>query len=333
VLKMPLSKAVREQRRKGLGGSDAGAVYGKSDYGTPLTVYWSKIAPLAPEKESDLFWFGHEGEKFVAARIWHDLRRAKQYRGRKLIEPKAMMWHPNGWAFGNADRVLVDKKTGKWLAGYECKWITHKAHQWSKEGENVRFPAAYYAQCFHYLWVARANGHQLEEWWLVAAIYGRDVRYYRVPWDEDFAKKYEAKLERFWRLNVLGKIPPPPTASKRDTAILNERFKVETDQALIANATTENKLQRYRKADAEIKRLTAERDQIKNDLRNMLGPSVEITGNNWRATYRAPAKPRRVVDYKALTSELGATEKQIARHTKPAATSRTLRINLGEENG
>ena len=323
---MTLSKAIKQQRKSGIGGSDVGPIFGVSTFKTPLGIYDSKVLDL-PDEENDLFWYGHEGEKMIARRIWHDLRKAKRYRGRKMVEP-GMVWHPNGWAFANPDRVLIDKKTGDWLEGYECKWITNQFQKWSKDGEEpVRFPSAYYAQAFHYLWVARANGHKLDRWWIVACFGGNDTRYYEVKWCEDFAATLEKVLSFFWFDHVVKRVPPSYTGAKADAKSLNRLFKDEVDETLEASESTESKVQLFRQNQREIKRLEEENNIIKNDLRCVFGSATRIEGSSWASTYKK-SKPRRRIDYKAMIKALNISEKEVQKFAKESDQDRTLRINF-----
>ncbi len=328
---MTITRAIRQQRKGGLGGSDAAAILGISPNGTPLSVYDSKLLEL-PDEPKDIYWYGNEGEKMIAARIWHDLRARKEYRGRRLIEPKEMLWHPNGWAFGNPDRILIEKSSGKWLAGYECKWVNNNDRaRWSEaDAPTVNYPKHFWAQAFHYLWVARARGHNLDCWWIVAMLGGYDTRYYRVGWDEERAAKYEKRLRRFWEDHVLAEIPPPYTARKTDTRSLNRRFQNEIDEALQSTPEIDKKMDHYAQITKTIRSLEEERGLIKNDLRAWLGSSTRVRGDSWSGSYRKP-RTKMKIDYKALVESLELSPGELSKFTKKTEPDRRLTITIKKE--
>jgi hypothetical protein len=55
-----------EERRKGIGGSDAAAVAGLSRYRTPIQVYMEKLGLIDPPEENEAMYWGKKLEDLVA---------------------------------------------------------------------------------------------------------------------------------------------------------------------------------------------------------------------------------------------------------------------------
>jgi predicted phage-related endonuclease len=331
---MTITKAILQQRRQGVGGSDAGGIIGVSPWSTPLSVYDSKTLDLPPEPEKDVYWFGNHGEKLVAARIWHDLKKAKRSRGHKLVEPKSMIWHVNGWAFGNPDRLLIDKKNGHQREGYECKWVSRfQSHLWPEDGDTANLPLYVFAQAFHYLWVLRnagLDGPPLERWWVVACLEGFDVRYYEISWSERVAAAHEKALRRFWFDHVVPRVPPPHTHREQDGRALNRRFSHEVEEVIEASQSTEERLERCRQIKAQIDSLHEERSLLRNDLRVVMGTATRLKGSAANVSYKRP-RTREKVDYKGLVGSLDVSPKEISKFTTKQSQERRLTITIKGE--
>lgn len=326
---MTITKKVRKQRQSGIGGSDTAGILNQSPHNTPLSIYDSKVHDLEPETDPDRFWFGNACEKIVAQRIRHDLRKAGELKGKRLYEPPGMMWHPNGVMFGNPDRVLVDKATGKWLAGYECKWIDGaNRKEWSAENDTkVELPMHYYVQAFHYLMVARACGHDLDRWWVVVVFGGNDPRYYPVEWNQTRADAIEARVLGFWRDYVVPKKRPPHGGHPADTKTLNRMFNKEMEQALEATNATEKRVERYHEIQTELRQLNKEKDHIRNDLRVIMGSATRLVGMSWAASFKKQRAKRRT-NYQAIFDEYGITERDLERFQVEEKAARRLTIHF-----
>ena len=97
-------------RKKGIGGSDAGAVCGLNPYRSAMEVYLDKTTDDTEEFDNEAMRQGREFEDYVAKRFVEET-------GKKVRRANAMFYdeaHP--WMFADVDRLVVGER-----AGVECK--------------------------------------------------------------------------------------------------------------------------------------------------------------------------------------------------------------------
>lgn len=160
-----------ELRLKGVGGSEAGVVAGRSERMSALELYHVKRGELAPEAaEADgglLAWLGHEVEPVLAR--WYE-----REVGCKVRRPRATRRHRElDWMLGHPDAFAVGRKRG-----IEFK-MRARAEGWGLPGTD-QVPDDVLLQCQHYL----ALFPRIEAWEPVALIRGTEIRRYEVPRDQ-----------------------------------------------------------------------------------------------------------------------------------------------------
>ena len=97
-------------RRKGIGGSEVGAICGLSKYKSAYAIYLSKIDELPYEKQSEQAHFGDVLEEVVA-------REFARVTGKKVRKKNKMLRHKDhNFMLANIDRLVVGEK-----AFLECK--------------------------------------------------------------------------------------------------------------------------------------------------------------------------------------------------------------------
>lgn len=151
-----------QYRKRGIGGSDAGAVCGLNPYVSVMDVYLDKInADIVEEKDNEAMKQGRDLEDYVA-------RRFTEETGLKVRKSNAMyMSREHPFMLADVDRLLVGQN-----AGLECKTASpYSADKW-KDG---KVPAHYLAQCYHYMAVLGADA-----WYIAVVIYGRDFKYIKI---------------------------------------------------------------------------------------------------------------------------------------------------------
>ena len=178
-------------RRQSIGGSDAAAVAGLSDWASPYSVWADKRGLLPAEPENEAMRQGRDFEDYVA-------RRWSAAKGKRVRRRNAIIINPDyPFAHANVDRLVVDED-----AGLECKTTSSLNLQRFRNGD---YPANYYAQCVHYLAVTGAA-----RWYLAVLVYGRGYFEFvieRSDVEADIAElmKQEAVL---WE-HVKNGTPPP----------------------------------------------------------------------------------------------------------------------------
>lgn len=199
----PDRKEWLKQRRKGIGGSDAGAICGVDTYRTPYAVYLDKIG----EGENDDRQSPHlsRGRKLEALVALEYLERHPE----DSLQEKPMLTHPeHAWMVGNVDRVvLAPRHTTKGPGVLEIKAPARFTYERYKLNG---LPPHYILQMQHYLAV---TGYQ----WGVFAIFCADkweMTLVEVERDEKLIADLIRIEEKFWNENVVPKKPPSETKAE-----------------------------------------------------------------------------------------------------------------------
>ena len=97
-------------RRKGIGGSDAGAILGMNSWSTPYRIWAEKLGMLPEQEDNEAMRQGRDLEEYVAQRF-------AEKTGKKIRRRNAMFMHDDyPWMLANIDRDIVGEN-----AGLECK--------------------------------------------------------------------------------------------------------------------------------------------------------------------------------------------------------------------
>ena len=124
-------------RKRGIGGSDAGAICGLNPYRTAMEVYQDKITDVTEDCDNEAMRQGRDFEDYVA-------RRFMEATGKKVRRANAMFCHEEyPFMLADVDRMVVGEN-----AGLECKTANlFMADKW-KDGN---IPESYLIQCLHYM--------------------------------------------------------------------------------------------------------------------------------------------------------------------------------------
>ena len=185
----------REERRKGVGGSDAAAVLGLNPWTSPLDVYNDKMGLVNKDlSDNEAVRWGKILEDSVA----------KEYARRKGVKVRRrnkMFFHPeHSFMLANLDRTIDGQK--KIL---EVKTAgAFMASQWGKEGTD-QVPDSYLVQVAHYMAVMDCDVADL-----AVLIGGRDFRTYTIHRDAELERLLIEKEGMFWRDHIEKEIPPEP---------------------------------------------------------------------------------------------------------------------------
>lgn len=194
------------ERKKSIGGSDAGAILGLNKYRSPYSVWAEKIGLLPEQEDNEAMRQGRDLEVYVAERFSEKSGKRVERYNYLLRNTEAPYLH------ANIDRRVVGEK-----AGLECKTASALSLKSYKGGQ---FPESYYVQCVSYLAVTG-----WDRWYLAALVLNKAFYIYQITtvegdslpdWCESsvYVDKEEiASLKRcaadFWEQHVLPGIPPP----------------------------------------------------------------------------------------------------------------------------
>ena len=269
-------------RKRGIGGSDAGAVCGLNPYRTTIQVYYDKTSEEIEEIDNEAMRQGRELEEYVA-------RRFSEAAGKKVRRANAMFYdEKNPFMLADVDRMIVGEN-----AGLECKRASpYLAEHW-KDGQ---IPAHYQLQCHHYMAVTGADC-----WYIAVLIYGREFKYHRIERDEELIN-YLTEVEKdFWENHVQKRILPNPDGSKIADSVIAQYYKQSVPE-MIPLTGFDEKLQRRQELLAVMERMDTEKKQIEQQLKMYLGEAKFAENEHYRVSWKAVCSNR--LDEKRLKEEL-----------------------------
>lgn len=199
-------------RKKGIGGSDAGAIMGLNKYTSPLKLFRIKTGKYSEDVEDNVYIKKGKDleslifEKYVAPDLASE--------GYRVIHPEHVFVNKNyPWLRANCDGLAVRQ-------GYsiptdpalnivvEIKWVSEWAEvNWDGD-DYCGIPASYYAQVQHYMTVTGAACAY------VYAMFDKDwrVKKYLIPYNRSFALKLISQTREFYS-NLNAGIEPKITAT------------------------------------------------------------------------------------------------------------------------
>ncbi|WP_164685033.1 YqaJ viral recombinase family nuclease [Brevibacillus reuszeri] len=240
-------------RRKGLGGSDAGAVAGFSKYRSPVVVWLEKTGKLEPsQEESQAARFGRKLEPVVADEF-------AERTGLKIEPVHEMLQHPeHPFMLANLDRLIhMDGEQGV----LECKTADkYLAAEW----EDEKIPDHYYLQVQHYLAVTG-----LHFAYIAVLIGGNDFRYKRIDRNEEVIG-YLINIEQdFWKM-VTDDTPPAVDGSEATTQLLKEMYPESNGQEIFLPDEAAEWVKQYHEATAQIKAFELIKAEAQNKILNAM---------------------------------------------------------------
>lgn len=187
-----------ENRRKGIGGSDAAASLGQSMNKTPLQLFEEKTGQLDAHITAldaiERTEFGKLLEEPIAVMY------ARRY-GVKLRKHNRIAQHRrHAFMLANYDRTIDGKREG-----LECKNVDSMAFRFGEWGEehSDQVPPDYLLQVHHYLTV---SGY--DRWHLAACVGGNRLVVYHIERDEEMSAMLIEGEADFWKHVERGEAPP-----------------------------------------------------------------------------------------------------------------------------
>lgn len=255
------------QRKKGIGGSDAGAVCGLNPYTSPIQVYLDKTTEEINDIDNESMRQGRDLEEYVAQRFMEES--GKKVRRSNMIYKN----HKYPFLFANVDRLIVGEN-----AGLECK--TASAYSADKWKDNA-IPPHYLIQCYHYMAVTNADA-----WYLAVVILGKEFKYIRLERDEAMIQNLISIEQDFWENYVLKKVMPQPDGSKASEELIRQYFsKADFNKTISLNGFHE-KLERRQELDALIDKLDKEKKQIEQEVKLYMEDAELAVGEDFVVSWK-----------------------------------------------
>jgi len=281
------------ERRRGIGGSDAAAIAGVHRWKSALEVWLEKMGQIQPQEENEKMYWGTRLEEVVAEEFSKRTCKKVQRCNFILQNPK----YP--FMLANIDRAVVGEK-----AGLECK----TAGEWS--GKNIienDFLPEHILQVQHYLMVTG-----WERWYLAILIGGQKFLYKEVLPDFEIIG-YLTKIESdFWGLVEAG-IPPLADGSEACSNILEKMYPKSNGEAIELPSSALGLIEQYNTAKNDVKAAEYLKDDATNQLKNLLGDNEKGRVGQYVVNWRSQTQNR--TDTKALKEKFPDVAAQVLKET------------------
>jgi putative phage-type endonuclease len=251
-----------DQRRKGIGGSDAAAALGQSRRKTMSELFHEKIGNTALLDAAGLdtverIEFGKAMEGVIANMY------AKRYSVR-LRRHNRIAQHPRyAFMLASYDRTIDGKREG--LEAKNVDSMAYRFGEWGDEHSD-QVPLEYLMQCHHYLAV---SGYDV--WHLAACVGGNSLKVYHIERDAEMIDMIIEGEAEFWKF--VERNEAPPLDYRHPTAIpLLKKLFPGTDGNTI-NLPAEAEALHYAKLDfdEQAKLMQAGSDACQARLMHMMG--------------------------------------------------------------
>ncbi|BDF35908.1 hypothetical protein CE91St62_39690 [Lachnospiraceae bacterium] len=268
-----------QNRRHGIGGSDASIIMGVSPFATRRDLYYDKLGIKPVEGES-------EEENWIAKEVGNRLEELvaiifSKKTGLEVYPDKHMYRHPL-FPFMLADMDFIihfpDGKKGI----LECKTCNYNS-QWKWKDNQV--PINYEWQCRHYMAVMNLDVVY------IACLYGNNESEFvirKIERDLDLEEKLIMAEQDFWNHNVQAGVEPPYVEEPDMVLQSLKKFMEKPNQSLQPLQITENvqdKLETYLSLSEEKSKLEARKREIEKAQKTISIPFVEQLGKNCAAFY------------------------------------------------
>jgi predicted phage-related endonuclease len=273
--------AAMPDRAQFIGGSDAAAVLGVSDWMTPLELFQKKVGTAPPEKPNprldSIRRAGHELEPHILRLLLAKLREQGLEvellaRNARYVDQEHTFLgceidfelRITGTVLINGSEVYFD---GEHING-DCKssqgfW----RWKWGAEGSDD-VPIAYAAQFMHGLGITKRR------WCIVAALIGlHDVAIFWVRHDAETIAAMREKEVAFWLDHVQTKVEPDPLKFSDIRAL----FPQDNGRTVEATAEVATQVERIQKLERQVAITEAEIEDLKVSVGEYVGDFMRLT--------------------------------------------------------
>ena len=274
------------ERRRSIGGSDAGAILGLNPYASAYSLWAEKTGKVTPEDISDkeAVRLGHDLEDYVA-------RRFCEATG-KLVRRENYFIDNTAYPFAHA---LPDRMVCKEPAGLECK--TTSSWEILKQCREGKYPDTWYAQIMHYMMVTGAK-----KWYLAVLCFGHGFYWFEIERSEDEIAALAAAERDFWS-HVQRDTPPPTDGSEATQEAIRTIYADSSPYCVDLGAVESALRQRaaIKKQMDDLKELMNEQDAI---VQTFMGEAERGESANWKVTWKE--QERSTFDRKKWEADHGA---------------------------
>lgn len=292
-----------EERRTGIGGSDAAPSLGLSRWMSPYELYLEKLGELPPKPET---WEMKRGRSLEPGILeWYS-----EETGARMHKPD-LIRHPDfPYILANLDS-LAELPDGRFKV-VEAK-ATGSSRGWGEPGTD-QVPEEYLIQVQHYQGVIRATLHIEVVADIAVSICGRKPQVYTVEPDSELQGMLFRSHGEFWSM-VQRREPPAIT---RVSGLL--RSATSTQGVVTATEAVLSAVLQLREVKAKKSEIEALEDELTEEVKLAIGDdhdTLVAPDGQMLATWRSHAKASGKLDEKALLAEHPDIYRKFWRPSKP----------------
>lgn len=293
-----------ENRRKGIGGSDIGAICGVNPWKSPMSVYLDKIGELPPVEENDAMHFGTLLEPIVA----EEYKRRTGY----MVQRRNFMYqHPDyPWALANVDRIILNKERGHGILEVKTASEYH-----AKDWADGIVPDQYILQLQWYLWITGFT------WGAFAVLVGGNKFFsHEMERNDNIIGYMVEAAKKFWH-GVQNRIPPEIDGSDDSSNVLKMLYPVAIPKSEVDLTVPASELiEELDKAKENEAYWATRRQEIENKLKELIGANERARIGDRIITWKQVKSYR--LDRKALERDYPDI---VSQYLKPCE-KRTFRV-------
>lgn len=258
-----------EHRRTSIGGSDAASIIGLNEWASPYSLWADKTGRLPPKEDNEAMRQGRDLEEYVA-------RRWEEATGKRVRRCNAILKNSDyPFAHANIDRDVIGEN-----AGLECKTTSVMRLKEFKGGE---YPAAYYAQCVHYMAVTGA-----ERWYLGVLVLNQGFYHYVIERDQAEIDALMEAEKAFW--SYIESDSPPPVDGSVATSDTLDVIYADSTGGSVDLFGLEGDITAYLEAKRELKDLQEQLSAHENAIKERLGEAERGHCGAFTATWKSQSR-------------------------------------------
>jgi putative phage-type endonuclease len=276
-----------QERRQGVGGSDAAAALGQSRRKTMLELFYEKTGHPAVQLDGldaiERIEFGKAMEGVIATMY------AKRYSVRLRRHNRIAQHQKFPFMLASYDRTIDGKREG-----LECKNVDGMAFRFGEWGEehSDQVPLEYLMQCHHYLAV---SGYEV--WHLAACVGGNQLKVYHIERDPEMIDMIVSGEADFWTFVERKEAPPLDYHHPSAIGLLKKMFPGSDGNTVMLPAEAEALHYAKLDFDEQEKLMKAGSDAARARLLHMMGTaSIGLLPNGGGYT-------RKIIERKAYEVE------------------------------
>lgn len=263
------------ERKKGIGGSDIGALMGVNTYSSPFMVFIDKTTDYNKDlSENEAVYWGTTLEEIVAKEF-------EKRTGKKVRRLNAMLKSTEiPYALADVDRMIVGED-----AGLECK--TTNAFNTS-EWKDDEIPASYICQCQWYMYVTGCP-----KWYIACLIGGQRFVWKEVQRDDEIIKYMVEVATTFWENNVLKGDAPAIDGSDNCTEYIKEHYPEDNGCEVRFTSDISALVENLYQVKRQKKELCTQELDLENRIKQYLGEAQCGINENYKVVWKTQrGKPK-----------------------------------------